>query len=290
MAAFTPDSTPLLVFGGPYSNLEATQALQAEAVRLGIPASNILCTGDLVAYCASPQATLDLIRRWGIAVVMGNCEESLANDADDCGCGFTQGSTCDLLSLGWFRFAKPRIRAADKAWMQQLPRQLTFRFAGLRCLAIHGGVQQINQFIFASTESTLKAAQLQQAGVDLIIGGHCGLPFGELIGSQAWLNAGVIGMPANDGTAQTWYMLLTPTPQGVVASWHRLGYAVEHTVEKMTRAGLTQGYHTALLNGRWPSTDILPDQERAMSGQRLSLTPLLLPPAGSARAAANPDS
>jgi len=45
---------PLLVFGGPYSNLEATKAMLAEARRRAIAPGNIVCTGDLVAYCARP--------------------------------------------------------------------------------------------------------------------------------------------------------------------------------------------------------------------------------------------
>ena len=40
---------PLLCFGGPYSNLQALQAMLAEARRLGIPPERMLCTGDVVA-------------------------------------------------------------------------------------------------------------------------------------------------------------------------------------------------------------------------------------------------
>eukprot|EP00656_Telonema_subtile_P021891 TRINITY_DN22934_c0_g1_i1.p1 TRINITY_DN22934_c0_g1~~TRINITY_DN22934_c0_g1_i1.p1 ORF type:complete len:136 (+),score=1.16 TRINITY_DN22934_c0_g1_i1:113-520(+) len=94
--------SPVLIFGGPYSNLAATQAMQAEAARLGFPAQQVICTGDLVAYCAEPEATVQLIRDWGISVVMGNCEESLAQNAPDCGCGFDQGSACSLLSVEWY--------------------------------------------------------------------------------------------------------------------------------------------------------------------------------------------
>ena len=78
----------MLIFGGPYSNLQATIAMQARAAELEIPAKRTLCTGDIVAYCAEPAETIDLIRSWGIHVVMGNCEESLAFSEPDCGCGF----------------------------------------------------------------------------------------------------------------------------------------------------------------------------------------------------------
>ena len=52
---------PVLIFGGPYSNLHATKALKAEAEKLGIPADRVLCTGDVVAYAAAPDATTELI-------------------------------------------------------------------------------------------------------------------------------------------------------------------------------------------------------------------------------------
>src|SRR5262245_65037360 len=67
---------PVLVFGGPYSNLEATEAVLDDACRRYIPHGNIVCTGDLAAYCADPQAVINLVRNSGIRLVMGNCERS----------------------------------------------------------------------------------------------------------------------------------------------------------------------------------------------------------------------
>ena len=71
---------PVLVFGGPYGNFQATVALLAQAAALNIDPENIICTGDVVAYCGEPAATVEAIRAAGIHVVMGNCEESLGND------------------------------------------------------------------------------------------------------------------------------------------------------------------------------------------------------------------
>jgi len=58
---------PILIFGGPYSNLAATAGVLAEAKRLGIAREQTICTGDLAAYCGDPAATIDLIRASGIA-------------------------------------------------------------------------------------------------------------------------------------------------------------------------------------------------------------------------------
>ena len=116
---------PLLLFGGPYSNLEATQALLAEAARLRIPAERIICTGDVVAYGADPAATVGLLRASGCHVVMGNCEESLAARATDCGCGFPAGSACERLSAAWFAYAANRLDGDALTWMTGLPRQVS---------------------------------------------------------------------------------------------------------------------------------------------------------------------
>lgn len=81
-------SGPVLVFGGPYSNLSALRALVGRALELGIAPERMICTGDLVAYCAQDSETVSEIRRLGCTVVAGNCEKQLANNAMTCGCGF----------------------------------------------------------------------------------------------------------------------------------------------------------------------------------------------------------
>jgi hypothetical protein len=82
---------PILVFGGPYSNLRALEALRERAGELGIPPSRSICTGDVVAYCVEPEETSTAVRAWGCHVVAGNCEEQLAAGAADCACGFDEG-------------------------------------------------------------------------------------------------------------------------------------------------------------------------------------------------------
>ena len=266
----------LLVFGGPYSNLAATEALLEKAQQLGIAPSHILCTGDVVAYAAEPEQCSRLIKDAGIRLLMGNCELSLAEDMEDCGCGFEPGMRCSALSDAWFGYARRLVSPMIKAWMGSLPSAIEFYCQGLKFRAIHGGVQQINQFIFASSDALLKRQQLDAAGVDVIIGGHCGLPFGQRIEQGYWLNAGVIGLPANDGTQQGWYMLIQPVEQGVTISWHRLDYAVQQSYRSMRQAGLDD-YAQSLLSGLWPSMDVLPSAERLVQGRALTVEDLTIP-------------
>ncbi|MDP6788729.1 MAG: metallophosphoesterase family protein [Rhodospirillales bacterium] len=261
---------PVLVFGGPYGNLEATEVLLAEATSLGIGPSRILCTGDVVAYCADAQATVERIRGAGMAVVQGNCEESLGSDADDCGCGFEEGTACDTLSAQWYAYARQTLDADAKKWMADLPRRITFTMAGRRWAAIHGGVERVNRFLFASTAEADLADELDTAGVEGIVAGHCGLPFTRHVGTRLWHNAGVIGLPANDGTPRVWYSLLTPGTKGITVEQRSLEYDHGAAARKMVKRGLPQGYANALHSGLWPSLDVLPAAERKATGRPLA--------------------
>lgn len=270
------EPAPVLVFGGPYSNLAATQAMHTLAESMCIPVSNCICTGDIVAYCGHPAETVELIREWGIPVIMGNCEESLADAASDCGCGFDEGSTCQTLSEQWYRYAQDRIGEDAREWMRELPRMIEFEIMQRKVCVVHGSVQRINQFIFPSTSAEEKSAQFSGLEADIIIGGHSGLPFGESLGQNYWLNSGVIGMPANDGTRDGWYLLLEQADAIPNASWHRLDYDARAEQQAMLARGLDNEYADALLTGLWPSMEVLPQVERNQQGLMLNPDRLVL--------------
>lgn len=260
---------PVLLFGGCYSNLQATQALLDEARHRGIPAERIVCTGDVVAYCADASATVALTRAAGIHVVMGNCEESLGADAADCGCGFTAGSACDLLSVAWYAHATATMDADARAWMRALPQRIDLQIGGRRLAIVHGSPGRINEFVFASRPDHELHEMIRRTGCDGVIGGHCGLPFTRVTGDRLWHNPGVIGVPANDGTPRVWFSVLTPGDQGCLIEHLPLEYDHAAAARAMRAAGLPTGYAEALETGLWPNTDILPEPETRETGRRL---------------------
>src|SRR5262249_47365854 len=215
---------PAIVFGGPYGNLEATQALLDEAARLGVAPNRMLCTGDVVAYGADAAATVDLVRAAGIHVVMGNCEESLASAAADCGCGYVPGSACDRLAAAWFAHADRELGAEARAWMAQLPRRIDLVIAGARLAVVHGGTDRLHRFVLPPTAGAIKSEELARSRADGVIAGHCGLPFTQVVAGRLWHNAGAVGMPANDGTARVWFSLFTPRDGGIAVEHRALDY------------------------------------------------------------------
>ncbi len=124
-----------------------------------------------------------------------------------------------------------------------------------------------------AADPAARLAQTREAGIDAVIAGHSGIPFGQPIEERYWLNAGVIGMPANDGGSHGWYLLLEPRAEGIDVSWHRLDY--DHAASRKTTiaAGMS-AYGQALADGLWPSIDILPEAEARQTGQPLHLPPL----------------
>lgn len=261
---------PLLVFGGPYSNLQATRAMLDEAARRGIPPGRVICTGDVVAYGADAATCCDLIMTSGIWVIAGNCEENLAAGALDCGCGFEEGTACDLLSRAWYAHADRQVTAAHRAWMAGLPQRLMVILPdGRRLAVLHGGASDISRFIFASTPQADLAAEIAATGCDGVIAGHCGIPFVRQVGPGVWINAGAIGMPADDGTPRIWFAVLTPGEAGLSVEILPLEYDHAAAAAAMRTAGLPEGYAAALGSGIWPSCDVLPPAERARRGEKL---------------------
>lgn len=249
---------PVLIFGGPYSNLQATQAILAQARGRDIAPERMICTGDVVAYCAEPAETVALIRAAGCAVLAGNCERQLAQNAMDCGCGFDAGTHCDLLSAGWYAHANRSVGADARAWMDGLPDLILFTHAGRRAAVIHGGLSDVSRFVWPVSdvmvfEEEISHIQEVAGHIDLVFAGHSGLMFQRQIGAVDWINAGAIGMPPHDGRVETGFAVLD---HGV--TFHRLAYDHRGAAAAMRAAGLVQGYDRALLSGYWPSEDVLP--------------------------------
>ncbi|WP_425100651.1 metallophosphoesterase family protein [Tropicibacter sp. S64] len=257
---------PVLVFGGPYSNLQATRAIRAMARARDIPAERCLCTGDVVGYCADPEATVAEIRDWGCRVIAGNVERQLAEGALDCGCGFEAGTACDLLSAGWYAHANAHVGAEARAWMAGLPDALDLTSPLGLLRLVHGGTREVNRFLWPDTEPAVlrqEVAHLPGARPAFVFAGHSGLPFRTAVDGAFWVNAGVIGLPPNDGQPQTRYAILHPDGQAEIC---RLDYDHEGAARAMEDAGLRQGYHHALRSGLWPSQDILPAALRRSPG------------------------
>jgi hypothetical protein len=128
------------------------------------------------------------------------------------------------------------------------------------------------------------AIEARCAGVSLSIGGHCGIPFIEPCGDKLWVNAGVIGMPANDGARRGWYLIVRDSEDDLQFSLHSFDYDSDQAASLMDELNLPCEYASALRTGLWRSMDNLPTEERAYQGAPLSFSPVPFPKLSSANA------
>ena len=259
----------LLVFGGVYSNLQALTQMKQIAEKENISPGNIICTGDVVAYCAQPEECVQLVKEWGIHSIAGNVEIQLREGLEDCGCNFEDGTTCNILSNQWYPYAQKRLSKDSIEWMQPLPDFISFDYAGKKCVVVHGSIDETAQFIFKSTDWSVKELIFEQAGTDVILAGHCGLPFFEEQGGKQWINPGVIGMPANDGTTDVWYVILDDTDGVLKTEFHRMEYDYQLAARLMELKRCPDEYKKTLVRGVWDNCDVLPVKETEEQGVKL---------------------
>lgn len=270
-----PLDEPLLICGGAYGNLEALEALIARAEELGIPSRRVIHTGDVIAYCSDARATAEKVRQLGFLSIRGNVEDQLAEEADDCACGFDEGSECDVLARSWYAHARRQMTSELTQWMAGLPRHLTFTMSGKRVRVVHGSPGLVNRFMWESLPSADYAGEIGQACADVVIAGHTGLPFTRTLpDGRVWHNSGGLGMVANDGTQRVWFAVMEPGRNGPQFTHYALEYDHALAAGKMRDSGLPEGYARALETGLWPSLDILPEIESRRTGQPIEVNDL----------------
>lgn len=259
------------LFGGVYSNFQSLEEFDRQVKSLKIPKNQLICTGDIVGYCGSPAECVETLQRWGVKSILGNVEENLILGIDDCGCNFEEGSRCDLFSRQWFPFAQAQIQEKHLAYLRTLPHRLEFELGGKRVHVLHGSPDHISEFIFESTPWEKKQAFFDQLNTDIIIAGHTGLPFVQENNGKVWLNPGVLGMPANDGTPRVWFASLEVIDQQMECRFYAYEYDAGEANQIMLENGLSYQYADTLLTGLWDNNDILPAFETSQQGIMLNL-------------------
>ena len=264
-------SGKVLVFGGVYSNLQALNAIITYAEKNDIPPENCICTGDIVGYCAQPEECILKFKNWGAKSILGNVEIQLNEGATDCGCDFKSGSRCDDFSKSWYPYAQNNLSKEAFNYISQLPHYIKFDYAGKTISVLHGSRFNVSEFIFKSTEWETKASNFKATQSDVIIAGHSGLPFYTHNEHKLWLNPGVIGMPANDGSPKVWFAVLDDHNNKFNFEYQKLSYDHKLASSLMLKSNLPEAYAKTLLTGIWDNTEILPETEANQQGLEIDL-------------------
>jgi len=264
-------SGKVLLFGGIYSNLQALEALIAVAKAEGIPPENCICTGDIIGYCAQPEETIQTFKNWKAKSIVGNVEIQLRDNEDDCGCDFREGSRCDGFSQQWYPYAKSKLSKNSLDYLHTLPDHIKFALGNQKVSVVHGSYFNVSEFIFKSTAWNHKLPNFEATQSDVIIAGHCGLPFIDKNNNKTWINPGVIGMPANDGNPNVWFAILDDSEQPFRVDFRKLEYNHRLTNKLMLNGLLPKSYAKTIISGIWDNMEILPEAEKLQQGKSIKL-------------------
>src|SRR5438874_6121554 len=211
-----PAHSKIAVFGGVYSNHLALAAAIGDARRRGC--EKLFCLGDLGAFGPHPDKIFPLLIDHEVETMQGNYDNSIGNDLPDCQCGYTDPADNYYARLSYqytYRNTSPQWRP----WLAALPKEIRFEIANCRVLCCHGSPRKMNEFLWESTTPThLLERFADQFNADIIVATHTGLPWTRALSNdRLFVNCGVLGRPANDGTTRVGYTILDAGDPNIAA-------------------------------------------------------------------------
>jgi predicted phosphodiesterase len=288
-----PAYSRVALFGGVYNNHLALAAAIRDAKSRGC--QQLFCLGDLGAFGPNPDKVFPLLIDDRVQTMQGNYDHSIGNDLPDCQCGYTDPADNYYARLSYqytYRNTSPHWRP----WLAALPKQIRFELTkespiancelpigrraapassnpqsgidhrqSIEVLCCHGSPRKTNEFLWESTTPThLLEKFADDYRADVIVVTHTGLPWTRrLANGRLFVNCGVLGRPANDGTTKVGYSILDAgVPE--LATYVPLDYDHQALAAEMKSQDLPAPFVETILTGWWTTClEILPARERA---------------------------
>jgi putative phosphoesterase len=234
----------LAILSDIHGNLHALQAVWAD-VDVHRPDA-VYCLGDLVGYGAFPNEVVELIRARAIPTVMGNYDEGVGFNLDDCGCayrGAEERARGDISRL----WSQEHTSAENKTFLQGLPMQIRLEESKPTLLLVHGSPRKMNEYLYQDRPPATFERLAALAGTDVIAFGHTHRPYQRRVGKTLFVNAGSVGKP-HDGDPRACYAVLELGRETRV-EFRRVAYDVAAAAQAVRHAGLPPEFAEILERG-----------------------------------------
>ena len=234
----------IAVFSDVHGNLPALDAVLTD-IQAQHP-DRVYCLGDLVGYAPFPNEVTERIRREQIPTVMGNYDDGVGFDRDECGCAYKAARDRELgqRSLDW---TKAHTTAVNKAFLRSLAGDIRFETAGQRVLLVHGSPRRMNEYLFEDRPVSSFQRLGRASNADVIVFGHTHVPYTKTVEGVLFTNVGSVGKP-KDGDPRACYALLEVAADPVV-TFRRVDYDLASAADAIRRSDLPDTFAADLERG-----------------------------------------
>lgn len=234
----------LAILSDIHANLHALQAAWAD-VEAQRPEA-VYGLGDLVGYGAYPNEVIEFIRARAIPTVMGNYDQGVGFDLDDCGCAYRtlEDRRRGDHSLSW---SQARTSDTNKTYLQALWPEIRLEGPRATLHLVHGSPRKINEYVFEDRPAATFERLAALAAADLIVFGHTHRPYQKRVGPTLFVNAGSVGKP-HDGDPRACYALLD-LDRELRVEIRRVVYDVAAAAAAVRQAGLPEAFAAILETG-----------------------------------------
>jgi len=212
------------IFGDIHGNLPALEAVLADIEARNL--NNVYCLGDLVGYGTAPNEVVSAIRARNIPTLMGNYDQGVGNNSDDCGCAY-KSEAAEALGKRSIAWTNAHTLDEHKVFLRNLPAHIPVELGGLKILLVHGSPRKVNEYLYEDRPDASFERIMDAADADVLVCGHTHLPYHKILPSgRQIINAGSVGKP-KDGDPRAGYIILTAKDGSLKVEFARAAYDVE---------------------------------------------------------------
>ena len=237
----------ITIFGDIHANLPALEAVLADIDQRGL--KNLYCLGDLVGYGTFPNEVITAIRERNIPTLMGNYDQGVGQDSDDCGCAYKTAEAKALgeRSIAW---SNAHTTPENKQYLRQLAEHIPVQLGELNVLLVHGSPRRINEYLYEDRPEASLERLFVELEADVLVCGHTHLPYHRVLGSgRQVINSGSVGKP-KDNNPQAGYLILTANGRELEAEFVRVPYDVERAAQAIEATDMPNAFAEMLRLGR----------------------------------------
>lgn len=234
------------IFGDIHGNLPALEAVLADIE--AHDTAPLYCLGDLVGYGTFPNEVIATIRERNIPTLMGNYDQGVGNNSDDCGCAYTS-KAAEALGKRSIAWSNQNTSPENKLYLRQLPAQFPLELDGLRVRLVHGSPRKINEYLYEDRPDATMERLLDLAQAEVLVCGHTHIPYHRILPSgRHVVNTGSVGKP-KDGNPQACYVVLETLNNNFSVTFRRVSYDVERAAQTIEASAMPNEYAQMLRTG-----------------------------------------